>query len=253
MINILIPLGGKSQFFGEEYPFPKPVIEINGMPMIQLVLENYLKMKNDKKFIFILKEEDSRQYHVDNVVKLLTNNNCSIVTINGDTKGAACSALMAIDHINNDDELIICNGDQIIDINFDDVVKEFRSKNLDGGVICFESIHPKFSYVKLENNKIIETAEKKPISKNAIAGFYYYKKGSDFVKVAMESIKSDANINGAYFIAPTYNYLVLDNKNLEIIKIKNEQYHSFYSPQKIAEYENFHHPKNENCKIIRND
>ncbi|HGJ67493.1 TPA: nucleotidyltransferase [bacterium] len=239
MINILIPLAGKSQFFGEEYPFPKPVIDIAGIPMIQLVLENFLKMKNEKKFIFILKEEDSRQYHIDNVVKLLTNNNCSIVTITGDTKGAACSALMAIDYINNDNELIIANGDQIIDADFDEFIKRFRDRNVDGGVICFESIHPKFSYVKLENDKIIETAEKKPISKNAIAGFYYFKKGSDFVKAAMKSIEDDASVNGLYFIAPTYNYLVLDNKNLEIIKIKNEQYHSFYSPQKIAEYEKF--------------
>ncbi len=237
MINVLIPLGGKSQFFGDEYPFPKPVIEIAGTPMIQLALQNFLKMKNEKKFIFIIKEEDARQYHIDNVVRLLTDNNCKIVTITGDTKGAVCSALMAIDHIDNDDELIIANGDQIIDADFDEIIETFRKKGLDGGVICFESIHPKFSYVKLENGKIIETAEKKPISKNAIAGFYYFKKGSDFVRVGMESIRNDAHVNGAYFIAPTYNYLVLEGKNLEIIKITNDKYHSFYSPQKIAEYE----------------
>lgn len=237
MIKILIPLGGKSQFFGEDYPFPKSVIDIAGVPMIQLVLENFLKMKNDKRFIFILKEEDVRQYHIDNVVKLLTNNNCDLVTLTGETKGAVCSALMAIDHINNDDELIIANGDQIIDADFDEFIETFRKRKVDGGVVCFESIHPKFSYVKLENGKIIETAEKKPISKNAIAGFYYFKKGSDFVDSAMESIRNDAHVNGAYFIAPTYNYMVLKDKNLEIIKITNDKYHSFYSPQKIAEYE----------------
>jgi dTDP-glucose pyrophosphorylase len=146
---------------------------------------------------------------------------------------------MAIDHIDNDNELIIANGDQIIDADFDSLINNFRSRNVDGGVVCFESIHPKWSYVNLENGKIIETAEKKPISKNAIAGFYYFRKGSDYIKAAMTSIKNDANVSGLYFIAPIYNYLVLENKNLEVIKIRNDQYHSFYSPQKIAEYENF--------------
>lgn len=239
MINILIPLGGKSQFFGnEEYPFPKPVIEIAGKPMIQLVLENVMALNREKKFIFIVKEEDCSKYHLDKTLQLLTNNNCSIIRLSGDTKGAACSALMAITHINNDDSLLVYNGDQILDIDFNDVFHTLESKKLDGGLVCFESVHPKWSYARLDaNGKVIETAEKRPISKNAIAGFYYFKHGKDFVHAAMKSIENDAHVNGLFYIAPVYNQLVLDGKDLEIIKINPEQYHSFYSPQKIEEYE----------------
>jgi len=241
MVNVLIPMAGKSQFFDDElYPFPKSVIEINGTPMIQLVLDNYLKMKRKVNFIFVLQEKDCEKYHIDDVLNLITNNNCKIIKLTGETKGAACSALMAINYIDNDEPLIVANGDQVIDKNFDSILDEFEKKKLDGGVICFEAIHPKWSYVRLdEKSKIVETAEKRPISKNAIAGFYYFKKGSDFVKATMISIENDANVNGLYFIAPTYNYMVLENKNLEIIKIPAEAYHSFYSPQKIKDYENF--------------
>ncbi|MGV8171667.1 MAG: glycosyltransferase family 2 protein [Candidatus Woesearchaeota archaeon] len=241
MLNILIPLGGKSQFFNDEdYPFPKPVIEIDGKPMIQLVLDNFLNIKRDKRFIFILREEDCTKYHIDKILKLLTEENCVIVKLSNDTKGAACSALMAIDNINNDDSLIISNGDQILDIDFNTVLNEFEDRELDGGLICFESVHPKWSYARLdENGKIIETAEKKPISKNAIAGFYYYAKGKHFVNAAMRMIENDASVGGIFFVAPTFNELVLAGKNLEIIKIPSSAYHSFYSPQKIVEYEKF--------------
>ena len=240
MINLLIPLGGKSVYFENAgYHFPKPFIEILGKPMIELAIRNFLNIKKDKKFIFIIKEEDCVKYHLDNVLKLLTDNNCEIIRIRGETKGAVCSALLAIEYINNTNELIIANGDQIIDRDIDEVINYFENRNVDAGVVCFEGVHPKWSYVRLdENKKIIETAEKRPISKNAIAGFYYYKHGADFVKSSMKSIEKDANVGGLYYIAPTINELVLDNKNLEIYKIDNDKYHSFYSPQKIEEYEN---------------
>jgi dTDP-glucose pyrophosphorylase len=240
MINILIPLGGKSHFFdNDEYPFPKPLIEINGKSMIEMVIENLNRIKEESRFIFVVKTEDCNRYHLDNVLNLLTDGKCVIIKLGGETKGAVCSALMSIEHINNQERLIISNGDQIINHDLNEILAHFENKNLDAGVVCFTSVHPKWSYVRLdENNKIVETAEKRPLSKNAIAGFYYFKHGSDFVKSAMKSIEKDSNVDGLYYIAPTLNEMVLENKNLEIFKIDNSQYHSFYSPQKIKEYEN---------------
>jgi len=122
--------------------------------------------------------------------------------------------------------------------SYHNIISKFQDKNIDAGVVCFDSIHPKWSYVRLnEKNKIVETAEKRPISRNAIAGFYYFKKGSYFINASMISIKKDASVNGLFFIAPVINELVLQGMNLEAIKIDEGKYHSFYSPQKIKEYE----------------
>lgn len=239
MINVLIPMSGKSEFFDSyEYKFPKPLIEINGKLMIELVIENFSSIKEEKKFIFIVKKVDCYRYHLDNVLNLLTNKKCQIIQLSDDTKGAACSALLAIKYINNESGLIIANGDQVIDQDINDVLEFFKKRDLDAGVICFEGVHPKWSYVKIEKNeKVTEVTEKKPISKNAIAGFYYFKKGSYFVASAMRSIEKDANVDGQYYIAPTLNEMILDNRNLGVFKIKSNQYNSFYSPQKIKEYE----------------
>jgi NDP-sugar pyrophosphorylase family protein len=237
MINILIPLAGKNQFFPEtEYPFPKPLIELNGKTMIELVINNFDSIKEEKQFIFIVNSDDCKKYHLDNVLNLLTNDNCKIIQINNETKGAACSAMMAIEYINNEDPLIIANADQLFDDDLGKIVSSF--KDVDGGVVSFESIHPRWSYARVDkHNYIVETAEKRPLSKHAIAGFFYFKEGKDFIESSMNMIKKDASVNDLYYISPTFNEMVLQNKKLVIKEIDNTKYHTFYTPQKIQEYE----------------
>jgi len=237
MINILIPLAGKNQFFPEaEYPFPKPLIEFNAKTMIEHIIYNFSSIAKEKQFIFIVNSEDCKKYHLDNVLNILTNQTCKIIKLDNETKGAACSAMMAVEYINNDMPLIISNADQLFDISLDEVINNFG--NSDAGVITFESIHPRWSYVRLNSeNKVTETAEKRPISKNAIAGFYYFRKGSDFISSSSKMIKKDASVDGHYYISPTLNEMVLENKIINIFKIENNKYHTFYTPQKIKEYE----------------
>ena len=237
MINILIPLAGSNQFFNKsEYPFPKPLIEINGKTMIELVINNFACIKREKQFIFIVNNNDCKKYHLDNVLNLLTEHKCKLIRIENETKGAACSAMMAVEYIDNDTPLIIANADQLLDENLDDIVSSFET--VDGGVISFDSVHPRWSYVKLDENEyIVETAEKRPLSKHAVAGFYYFNSGRDFIASAMNMIKKDASVNGLYYIAPTLNEMVLQNKKLIVKKIDNKKYHTFYTPQKIQEYE----------------
>lgn len=240
MINILIPLAGKNSFFPEsEFPYPKPLIEINGETMIEYVINNFSTITADKQYIFIVNTEDCKKYHLDNVLNLLTDHQCKIIKIDRETKGAACSALMAIESINNDTPLIIANADQVFDDNLNTLFKEFN--NFDAGIVCFESVHPRWSYARVnQDNLITETAEKRPISKHAIAGLYYFAKGSDFVISAMQMIKKDANVNGLYFIAPILNEMVLANKKMTIVPIANSRYHTFYTPAKIQEFERNH-------------
>ena len=237
MINILIPLAGKNQFFPEsEYPFPKPLIEFNGKTMIEHIIDNFSTIEKEKQFIFIVNSDDCKKYHLDNVLNILTDHKCKIIKLDNETKGAACSAMMAVEYIANDIPLIISNADQLFDINIQDVLTNFTG--IDAGVITFESIHPRWSYVRLnEKEEVTETAEKRPISKSAIAGFYYFKNGNDFISSASKMIKKDANINGLYYIAPSLNEMVLENKTIKIFKIENSKYHTFYTPLKIKEYE----------------
>lgn len=208
--------------------------------MIELVVACLDQIKREKRFIFIVNAADCQKYHLDNVLRLITNDRGVVIQLEKETAGAACSALMAIEHIDNDDELMISNGDHIFDCDLNGVISEFGTRGVDAGTVCFDSVHPKWSFVRLdENNKIIETAEKRPLSRNAIAGLYYFKHGNDFVRAAMKTIEKDASVNGCFYVAPTFNELVLEGKNLEIHAIPSSAYHNFYSPHKLKEYEDY--------------
>lgn len=238
-MKILVPLAGKSSFFDDKNsPFSKPLIEIKGKSMIERVIENLSTIKGDYEFVFVVNSEDCKKYHLDNILNLLSKNS-KIVKINGETKGALCSILLAIEHINTNEELIICNGDQVLNFDFNKAISFFKSQKYDAGLITFESVHPRWSYVRFDNNNlVVETAEKRPISKHAIAGVYYFKNGKDFLKGAKESIIKGDSTNGAYYIAPSINQLILQNKVVGTFSINTKSYHSFYSPQKIREFEN---------------
>ena len=102
----------------------------------------------------------------------------------------ACTVLQASELINNDDPLIIANSDQYIKWNSFETISYFNHDNSDGGILTFESLHPKHSFAKVDGNGIVkEVAEKKPISNSATVGIYHWKKGSDFVFYANQMIK----------------------------------------------------------------
>ena len=234
MVNVLLPAMGTSAFFKDAY-FPKPLTEINGKTMLELVIEDY-KNLNPKNYIFVFHDEDCKKFHIDSSVRILTPAS-QVIKLQHQTAGALCTCLMAIDYINDELELIIANSDQIIDVNYSDVLDYFHSSKADAGVITFPSIHPRWSYARIRGEEVVEVAEKRPLSKNAIAGFYYYKHGNDFVEAAKKALLKQNNLEGKYYISASINELILMGKKICFYEIEKAQYKSFYSPAKIKEYE----------------
>ena len=238
-MNLVIPIASNSKFFSiEEYGYPKPLIEIAGKPMIEHVIHNLTQGMNFKKIIFIVKQDECDKYHLDNTLNLLSPIKPEIIKLRADTRGALCSVLLAIEHINHGEPLVIANADQLFDDGISAPIKKFMTSDLDAACITFNSVHPRWSYVRLdEQNLVVETAEKRPISRHAIAGLYMYKRGSEFIEQSMDSIKHGTSIEGQYFISPVFNEYVLGNKKVGHYEVANDLYHTFYSPQKIGEYE----------------
>jgi len=236
-MNVLVPMASKSQYFPEaEYPFPKPLIELGESTMAELVINNLATAAQQHRFIFILSQEDCRKFHLDRTLSIITAGQCDIIRLNKETRGAACSALMAIDFIDNETPLLIANGDQIFDDPIDTLIAGLTHK--DAGVVTFDSVHPRWSYVRVdESGRVVETAEKRPLSRHAIAGLYHFRQGKDFVQASMRMIQKDESVNGLFYIAPSLNQMILAGKEVGMSKVDNDRYHTFYIPQKIKEYE----------------
>lgn len=239
MINIVIPIAAK-RFIDENEPFqyPLPLIEINGKTLIEYTLEGLQNIKEEVSYIFILNEDDCNKYHFDNTLRLLKPN-CIIIKIKGNTKGAICSVLMSIDQIKKESELLILNYDQYINEDLGSIINEFRRSDSDGGVISFNSVHPRWSFVKVFEGKVLQTAEKNPISNFAIAGFYYFKNTNVFIESAFDVIKYDENFEGRYYTSSVYNQMILRGLSVNNYSINKTNYYSFYSSQKVKEFENY--------------
>lgn len=238
-MNILIPIAGPDIFFRpEEYFFPKALVEVAGTPMIELCVRNLVRQFPEAHFIFIVQDEHCTKYSLDGMLQILTDGRCTIVRLDHHTKGALCSALLAIDNISEDEPLIVTNGDQIIDADIATLPRYAADLECDAALITFESLHPRWSFVRVDEDGFVrEAAEKRVISRDAVAGFYYYRTGKIFLDSALRTLEYEAGIEGAYFISQTLNNLVLERRKIVCRKIPVSQYHSFYSPQKVQEYE----------------
>ena len=210
-MNIILPLAGLSNFDNNNNFYPLPLREIYGKPLIQYVVENLLTIEGDNRFIYILKEEDCLKFHLDNTLKLLTPNS-EVVVLKSETFGAVCSILMAVDRVNKDDDTIIVNADQVFDINLNLIINQLRDERSDAGLITFESVHPRWSYVMCDkNNNVLQAQEKNPISRFAIAGFYYFKSFNDFIESAFEAIEIEDYYNNKLYTSALINQMILLN------------------------------------------
>lgn len=202
-LNVLIPMAGAgSRFAKAGYTFPKPLIEVDGKPMIQVVCEN---LGIDANFIFIVQKQHKIDYNLESMLQLISPG-CQIVEVDHLTEGAACTALLAKDIIDNDNPLFFANSDQFVEWSAVDFFYKMNESSVDGGIVTFKATHPKWSFAKIDDNGFVtQVAEKNPISDLATVGFYYWRRGSDFVKFAESMIAKDLRINNEFYVCPVYN------------------------------------------------
>ena len=218
-LNVLVPMAGAGSRFAQQgYTFPKPLIEVNGKPMIQVVVEN---LNIEAHYIFIVQQEHYEKYNLKYLLNLIAPG-CDIVQVNGVTEGAACSTLLAKEYINNDAPLVMANSDQYIEWNSNECMYAFTADEIDGGILTFEATHPKWSYARVGTDGFVsEVAEKKVISNEATVGVYYWKKGSDYVKYAEQMIEKNIRVNNEFYVCPVFNEAIGAGKKIKVKRVEN--------------------------------
>lgn len=189
------------------------------------------------RLVFSVRAQDVRRYRLDSVIELAAPG-ARMVPVQGATAGAACTALLCIDHIEPEAELLILAGNELLDIDYAAAVQGFRARGLDAGVVVFPSLHPRYSYVRLDADGFIEeAAEKNPISRHAAAGFTWFRRGADFLDAARAMIRKDAQHEGAFFISLALNEMVLSQKRMSVHEIESQRYLPLKSRRQVASYE----------------
>ncbi|MCD6401839.1 MAG: HAD-IA family hydrolase [Anaerolineales bacterium] len=228
-LRVVIPMAGEGKSFqAAGYVFPKPLIDINGKPMIQWVVEN---INVDGKFIFIVQKKHLETYNMQYLLNLIAPG-CKIVSVEDHGRGAAESVLRAKHLFNDNNPIAIINSDQLISWNSNEFFYAMAADECDGGIVTFKSTHPKWSFVRTgDDGFATEVAEKKPISNLATAGVYYFKKGNDFIKYAEQMIASDIRTLNEFYICPVYNEYIRDGKKIRTFSVKKMW--SFSTPKDV--------------------
>ena len=219
-MKVLIPMAGAgSRFIKMGYTFPKPLISVknlNDKPMIQVIVEN---LNISAEHIFIVQKEHYEKYNLKQLLNVISPD-CKIIVIDHITEGAACTTLLAKEFINNNESLLIANSDQFVEWDSNEFMYSMMGDKIDGGILTFNNSHPKWSYVRLDNNGFVtEVKEKEVISNEATVGIYYWSHGSDYVKYAEQMINKNIRVNNEFYVAPVYNEAINDGKKIKIFHI----------------------------------
>ncbi|PIU18701.1 MAG: glycosyl transferase family 2 [Elusimicrobia bacterium CG08_land_8_20_14_0_20_59_10] len=220
MLNIVIPMAGKgNRFLDAGFNVPKPLIVIDGAPIINYVIAN-LKPELPHRFIFLCREEHIAGHGIDRVLRELAPG-CEIIPVTGVTAGAACTVLLAKELINTDEPLMIANSDQLVDADINAYLESM--KDADGLIMTMRADDPKWSFVRLDGRgRVAEVAEKKVVSNEATVGIYNFRHGRYFVGAAESMIKQDLRVNGEFYVAPVYNEMIKDGREVVIFNAGGE-------------------------------
>ncbi|MGE0813468.1 MAG: glycosyltransferase family 2 protein [Vicinamibacterales bacterium] len=236
MTRIVVPMGGDGRQFVERgYTFPKPLVEVAGQPLVELVVRN-LTPAEPHQFVFICRAEHVQKYALGDVLRLVAPG-CTIVTMAKPTAGALCSVLLGMEHLAHDDELVIANADQWIDVPIDRFLAAARTGGWDGGIMTFPNTHPRWSYARIEDGRVVAVAEKQPISRHATVGIYYFRRGADFVSAAERMLLKNASVAGEFYVAPVFNELVLDGRTVGHFPIGAAEMHGLGTPEEVERFQ----------------
>lgn len=228
--------GGGFEVAGQRYP--KNLVEIDGEPLVQRVVESLAPViERCDAAIFLIREEEDRRHHTGDVIRLLVPD-AVVVRVPALSSGAACTALHAITHVDRDAPLVVFNGDQVLEADLPAIFGRFAADGLDAGTVTFDAVHPRWSYVRAgADGLVLEAAEKRPISRLATAGTYWFARGGDFLDGAMAMIRKDAGVDGAFYVCPVFNELILAGRRIGTHHIERERYFSLASLHGVDAYE----------------
>lgn len=229
--NVLIPMAGLGSRFSEKgYQLPKPLIDVAGKPMIERVVSS---LDIDGNYIFIVQKSHIEAYGLEKILNKIKPG-CKIVAIDGVTDGAARTTLAARHIIDNDAPLIIANSDQIVSWDSSGFVSMSSDDSSSGAIALFHADHPKWSYAKIDGDRVSEVAEKVVISNNASVGIYGWKHGADYVRYAQQMIEKDIRTNNEFYICPVYNEAIDDGHR--ILPFFVTEMHGTGTPEDLERY-----------------
>lgn len=215
---LIIPMAGRgSRYANVGYTTPKPLIEINGKPMLYHAFQS-VKDVPYEKVIFIALKEHEQTYGVSKLIKEQIVTDFELILLDDVTEGQLCTVLTASHYFQPNQSILIAASDSYIESN---IAEEVKNTNADGLISVINLPGEQWSFAKTdETGRVIEVAEKTRISDYASTGIYYFRDAKHFEQYAQQLIQQKETTKGEYYIMPLYNKLIAKGAQIELSHTK---------------------------------
>ena len=246
--------GVGARFQAAGYKDPKPLILVDGKPIIEHVVNLF---PGETKFTFICNEEHLQATAMREILQRIAPLG-SIASIPPHKLGPVFATLQMQDLIDDQEEVIVNYCDFGTYWDYQDFLSHTRNRAAAGAIPAYRGFHPhmlgttNYAFIKDSNQWLEAIKEKEPWTNNRLQeyasnGTYYFARGSYVKKYFEQAIKRNLSIpgptsatsatgaNGEFYVSLVYNLMVEDKLPVSIYEIQHML--QWGTPQDLREYE----------------
>lgn len=217
-MTIIIPMAGlSSRFTKAGYVLPKYMLYIKNRSLFNLAVSSFEKYFDSCRFVFVARDVFDTKTFIEKECELMGIKDFEVVILPAPTKGQAETVLKGIK------EASVAKDEPILIFNIDTFRPGFafpqEMDDWDGYLEVFVGSGKNWSYARTESDTstlVVETAEKREISKYCSTGLYYFKSSEMFLNAYVENQEKPITGVAELYVAPLYNYMIAKSLKIHI-------------------------------------
>ena len=241
-MQIVIPMSGRgSRFVAAGYKDIKPLIMVDGFPIIEHIVRNF---PGERDFVFICARDHLQTTPLRSVLERLVPG-APIVPIDPHKSGPVWAALMAADAISNDEPVLLHYADFSVHWDYEHFKRTMRDLNPAGCVQAYRGFHPHtlgpnlYAYMREKDGFMLEIKEKHcftddRMNEYASSGAYYFQTGKLMKDTFNRAVERNLSTNGEYYASSPFNLLIEDEQPVSIYPL--EHFLQWGTPEDLEEY-----------------
>ena len=230
-MQIVIPMSGFGKRFKKAgYTIPKPLIKIDGKPIIQHIVEMF---PGESNFTFICNKEHLNliKYRMKETLNKIAPFG-KIIAIEAHNQGPVYAVLKVIEKLDRKEPTIVNYADFTCFWNYADFKKMVMQTQCEGAIPCYRGFHPHtiwsnyYAYVREKNLNALDIQEKKfftdnPREEYASSGTYYFKNGNIMRQYFEQCVEEKLLVNGEDYVSMVYKPMIKKGLNIKIYPIQH--------------------------------
>lgn len=228
--------GLSSRFFDAGYSQPKYTLPAFGETLFSRSMRSFEHYFNDAPFLFITLDQFDAEAFVRSECRSLGITDAEVIVLDEPTRGQAETVFVGMEALGRPEQSITI-------FNIDTAMPGFRQPDFmhacDGYLDVFVGAGANWSYVRPaspDSDRVVETAEKKPISNLCSTGLYHFASSVDFCAAYQQQIEIglEGLAGGEIYVAPLYNLLIDAGKDIRYRIVDRADIEFFGTPDEYS-------------------